>query len=279
MNSEIPGCNYRRGVAMKSFYMEKGLNAETYDVYHESMGPLEGDIEFYKSWARRMKGPVLEIGCGTGRILLEIAKTGIKIVGLDLSKAMLRILDSKRLSLPVEIRNLVSLVNADMTEFNLRREFPLIIIPFRAWQVILTPENQRRSLLAIRQHLTDEGRLIIDIFDPRLDFCLPGKRDMSSLDRKIKHPKSGNDILTRIPEHFNDTLNQVINEKWEFTELDAKGNVLRVEEEDLKIRWTYRWEMRHLFELTGFKVENEYSDFKGSPPDYGKEQLWVVRKS
>jgi len=264
---------------MKPFYMNKGLNVETYDAVHEIPSSVsEGDIDFYRSWANRMKGPVLEIGCGTGRVMLEIAKSGIEVVGLDLSHAMLEIFKSKVKALPDEIQKYISFVHGDMTDFDLRREFSLVIIPFRAWQVILTPQDQKRSLLAIRRHLKDDGRLIINIFDPRLDYCLPGKRDMSALDRTIKHPESGNDVLIRISEHFNDTLSQTINEKWEFKELDSKNNVVRFEEEDLILRWTYRWEMRHLFELTGFEVENEYSDFKGSPPDYGKEQVWIVKK-
>ena len=50
------------------------------------------------------------------------------------------------------------------------------------------------------------------------------------------------------------------------------------EEELLEIRWIFRYEMRHLFSLAGFVVEEEMSDYLGAPPAYGAEQIWVVRR-
>jgi hypothetical protein len=145
--------------------------------------------------------------------------------------------------------------------------------------VILSPDNQRRSLLTMKNHLNDNGRLIINIFDPRLDMCLPGEQDRSGNNRTIKNPLNGNEIEVQVAVHINDTLNQTFTETWRFSEGDASGHILRVEDEILRMRWTYRWEMRYLFELTGFEVENEFSDFRESPPAYGKDQIWVVKKS
>ena len=68
-------------------------------------------------------------------------------------------------------------------------------------------------------------------------------------------------------------------EVWEFTELDDAGNALRREQETLRMRWTYRFEMRYLLEVSGFEVIAEYSDFRGSPPRYGAEQVWVVGRA
>ena len=73
-------------------------------------------------------------------------------------------------------------------------------------------------------------------------------------------------------------MKQVLTELWRFTEINEAGDVLRQEEEVLTLRWTYRQEMRYLFELVGFEVEAEFSDFHGSPPAYGKEQVWVARR-
>ena len=76
-----------------------------------------------------------------------------------------------------------------------------------------------------------------------------------------------------------DPVAQVLREEWVFRETDAAGTVLSEEREELRMRWSFRWEMRHLFALTGFEVEAEYSDFRGSPPAYGGEQVWVLRKA
>ena len=71
---------------------------------------------------------------------------------------------------------------------------------------------------------------------------------------------------------------RVFTERWEFVERDGVGNAVRREEELLSMRWTYRREMRYLLELAGFEVEREDSDFRGSPPRYGAEQVWTARK-
>ena len=71
---------------------------------------------------------------------------------------------------------------------------------------------------------------------------------------------------------------KLMTEVWEFTELEDGGDALRSEQETLRMRWTYRFEMRYLLEVAGFDVVAEYSDFRGSPPQYGAEQVWVARR-
>ena len=73
-------------------------------------------------------------------------------------------------------------------------------------------------------------------------------------------------------------LSQVLTEVWEFAEHDDTGRVVRREQETLRMRWTYRYEMRYLLELAGFEVEAEHADFRGSPPRYAAEQIWVARR-
>ncbi len=67
-------------------------------------------------------------------------------------------------------------------------------------------------------------------------------------------------------------------EEWEFVELSQSGVSLRRETERLELRWTYRYELRYLLELTGFRIEAEFSDFHSSPPAYGAEQVWVAAR-
>ena len=70
---------------------------------------------------------------------------------------------------------------------------------------------------------------------------------------------------------------QILVEQWRTTELGLDGAILRTLEESLTLRWTYRWEMRYLLELSGYEIDAEYGDFQGSAPAYGREQVWVVR--
>lgn len=89
---------------------------------------------------------------------------------------------------------------------------------------------------------------------------------------------TGNRVTIEILERANDPLTQTLRETWRFRELAGSGEILREEEECLALRWTYRWEMRYLLELSGYEVETEYSDFHGSPPAYRGEQVWVARR-
>ena len=85
-------------------------------------------------------------------------------------------------------------------------------------------------------------------------------------------------MTTRVLRRRTEPLHQLMTEVWEFTELDEVGNTLRSERETLRMRWTYRFEMRYLLGVSGFEVEAEYSDFRGSPPAYAAEQVWVARR-
>jgi hypothetical protein len=74
-----------------------------------------------------------------------------------------------------------------------------------------------------------------------------------------------------------DHLTQIRRDLWRYRELGKNGKVLAEDTRNMALRWTYRWELHHLLALCGFAVESEYSDFRGSAPDYGKELIIVAR--
>ena len=110
------------------------------DVYDSIYAYVREDIPFYVEEASRLGGPVLELGCGTGRITLPIAQSGIDIVGLDNSDGMLEV--ARRKARLLEDGNgVVDLHMADMRDFSLGRTFPLVIIPFRGFLALLSVED------------------------------------------------------------------------------------------------------------------------------------------
>lgn len=249
-----------------------------YDLRHKDTTgtPAEGDVAFYIEQARETGGPVLELGVGTGRVALEIAKAGFEIVGLDLSEKMLARAREKVASTPPEIRHRVRLHYGDMTNFRLDHDFALVIVPFRAFHHILTAAEQKSCLRCVREHLRAGGCFVLNLFDPRLDLCLPGSHAPTERG-DIPLPDGNTERLT-IENRRNDPFNQAMAEEWHYQTLTPDGRVLSETTEVLRLRWTYRFEMEHLFELEGFEIEALYSDFKKSPPAYGKEQLWVARR-
>src|SRR5882757_2033093 len=136
------------------------------DYYDESavMRGRVQDVSFYREAAREFGDPVLELGCGTGRITMALAEAGKRITGLDLSERMLERAVKKRASLRVEARERLHLMQGDMARFDLGEKFRLIIIPFRPLQHLLEVKQQTDCLECVSKHLAPGGRLVLDVF-------------------------------------------------------------------------------------------------------------------
>src|SRR5207248_9500915 len=136
------------------------------DYYDESpivKGRVQ-DVAFYRNAVRDFGDPILELGCGTGRITMALAEAGKRITGLDLSGRMLEREVKKRAELRVEARERVHLMQGDMARFDLGEKFRLVIIPFRPFQHLLEVRQQMDCLECVRKHLAPGGRLILDVF-------------------------------------------------------------------------------------------------------------------
>lgn len=253
-------------------------DAGLYDSY--STG-LEGDEAFYVEEAARADGPVLEIACGTGRIMIPIAESGVSVVGLDRAPAMLEEARRKTAALPDDTQRRIEIVEGDMRTFSLERRFPLAIIPYRAFLHLMNADDQRRALTRIREHLTDRGRLVFNVFDPSIELIAAY---MSPLGGSLKHsgsfthPETGRRVLVSETRRY-DPSEQTLEEHRFFEEVDDEGRVLSKTTTPLYLRYVHRFEMHHLLELCGFEVEALYGDFRRGPFRHGNEQVWVARKA
>lgn len=260
----------------RRFYSLGGINAETYDVRTQTPA---GEIEFYVARARASGGRVLELACGTGRVSWPIARAGVSITGLDIESAMLEQAEAKGARETPDVRHRARFVRGDMTNFSLDADFALAIVPFRAFLMLLTVEQQRGALGAIRRHLRPGGTLIIDIFDPLYEMLVDEHSTPARDIPDFRHPRTGNTVSVKVPERINDHIQQQFTERWRFREVAADGAIVREEDELLTLRWIFRYEMRYLLELSGFEVEAELSDYLGAPPAYGREQIWIARRA
>ncbi len=252
-------------------YYGCGLAVATYDPFACAAGAR--DVAFYVECARRLGGPVLELATGTGRVLIPVAKVEYEAVGVDASPLMLQVARAKLAQEP-EIAARVELVEGDMCDFSLGRRFGLVLIPARAFQHVVEPDRQRRALQCVRRHLKPGGHLVVDLFDPSLEGLARPAEAMPV--REVRHPITGNLIRRTVVERRNDAFRQTVHETLRIEELDGEGRVVASEETSWALRWSMRQEMAYLFELCGFEIVAQYSDFDGSPPAYGREQLWVV---
>ncbi len=120
------------------------------------------DVEFYVEEARAAGGPVVELACGTGRIAVPIAKTGIAVIGVDASAGMLEVAREYAAAEGVEL----DLRQGDMREPPVTERVPLVLIPFRSLLHMTTEDDRLRALTAARERLLPSGRLVFDVFAP-----------------------------------------------------------------------------------------------------------------
>jgi SAM-dependent methyltransferase len=252
-----------------------GIAVQTYELFITGAATA-GDIQFYCDCARRFGGDVLELGVGTARVAIGLAEAGYNVTGLDLSPAMLEHARHKVAGMPPSVAERLTFVQGDMSAFDLGRTFPLILVPFRAFQHLLEPAAQRRALACMHRHLAPGGHLVIDLFDPRLEFCLPEAPPLEA-ECEALDPATGHRIRRTIVARANDPARQLIHERMRLDVIDGAGRIVATEETSWALRWTLRQEMTWLLELCGFQPVEQWSDFHGAPPAYGKEQVWVAR--
>ena len=247
------------------------------DYYDESpiVRGRTQDVAFYRQAARDFGDPILELGCGTGRITMALAQMGKRVTGLDLSERMLEYATRKRSKLHTEERERVHLVQGDMAKFDLREKFRLIIIPFRPFQHLLEVKEQMACLDCVRKHLAPGGRLILDVFqtdaermhDPVHMRETPVVEYKTSDGRKVG-------ITERVAAfHRAEQINDV---EMIYTIEHPGGKKERLVFA-WPLRYFFRYEVEHLLARCGFRVRALYGNFDGMPlEDSSPEMIFVA---
>lgn len=231
-------------------------DGETYDL---ALGEIDYGLEYYVGKAVQSAGPVLDVACGTGRILLRCLQQGVDVEGLDLYEPMLATLREKASKLglaPV-------LHQADMSEFSLSRKFALIMIPFNAFIHNMTQEAQLGCLACCRSHLQDGGELAFDTFFPSLEI-IGGPAGQRVLEGEMPHPTTGAAMRMYDTRTF-DRVEQTQHSINELEVLDAAGNVEHVYRSEIRSRYVFKQEMQLLLRLSGFARWRIDGDFSGRP--------------
>ena len=243
------------------------LMAQTYDAQYAVIRDPSADRQFYAGLAAETGGPVLELGCGTGRVLLPIAATGVPCVGVDPSAQMLRVFRSK------DIPPNLELVQGAMQTLALgRRDFGLAFSAFRAFQHLLTVDHQLEALTRIREHLRPGGWLALDVYEPdlaRMALVEEGETEQPPFEQ-------GGRRVRRSFRVRRDHRTQVADLVFSYRDLET-GEVLG--EERVSMRWTYRYELEHLLVRAGFAPFRWSSDFEGGPYEARGDIVVVARRS
>ena len=259
-------------------YDEYMFIAELYD--HVVPYRDRPDVGFFVEAAIESGGPVLEVGCGTGRVLIPTARAGMAITGLDLSPDMLEVCRGKLKAEPEEVRARVRLEEADMRHFALGQTFRLVTLPFRPFQHLTTVEDQLACLGCIHRALAEDGKLILDIFNPRLESLVQTKFGEEVSEEPEFSMQDGRRVIRRHKVVSRDEPNQI-----NFVELiyyvsHPDGRKERLVQA-FPMRYLFRFEAEHLLARAGFEVEQLYADYDKSPygSKYPGELIFVAGKS
>jgi ubiquinone/menaquinone biosynthesis C-methylase UbiE len=229
--------------------------------------PLEDPaIDWFRGLARMTGGPILELGVGSGRVAVPIAKDGHEIVGIDRSAAMLKRAEQQARRSRVTVR----LVEADMRSFSLDRAFALITIPANTF-LMLSAEDRWACLARCREHLTPTGRLAVDVFQP-------DPNTIAGLDGAVREDWRRIDPDTkRTVVKFSSTRGNVdgVTLHWWFDEELEDGAVRRIARE-ARMSYLYRREGELLFSAAGFELDSLHGDYTGAEVTAASPKLLFV---
>jgi SAM-dependent methyltransferase len=252
--------------------------AELYDVTYRH----EHDVALWSAVIDASGGSTaLELGCGTGRALIPLARAGYEITGLDASEAMLERCRENLAEEAPDVRARVTLVHGDMTSFSLENRFDAVLCVFNSFHHLRAVDDQLGCLDACRSHLEPGGLLVLDLFNPDPVSEAPeeasdeaaGDAPVESLASEEMPWTDGRTVkrLMTSCEYDWDTQTNHCELTYEITEPD--GGVRRVPER-FPLRLVHRFELEHLLARSGFRLLQLYGDYDRSP--FTRESVGMI---
>ena len=231
-----------------------------YDVYARfydlDFGEAEADLSMLQQFAVRCGSPILELGCGTGRVLLPLVRQGYQVTGIDASPAMLDIARHKVAA--EDLAGRATLVQQEMLELDLGGRFNLAFAAINTFMHLTATDDQLAALARIYRHLNPGGLLVLDLFNPDLGRLLDLRGQMT-LEKVMTDPKTGHRIV-RFHTDKADLGQQIIDVTFMVDEIDLQGHVQRTLF-PFSIRYLFRYELELLLRHAGFEIEAIYGSY------------------
>jgi len=229
--------------------------------HYDAMFPdAKQEIKFFTTFVR---GSVLELACGTGRVAIPLAEAGFSVTGIDYSEGMLKIARQKS--------SAVEWIQGDIRDFHLNRQFSTVIFVFNALCHLLTLEDFEACMRCVREHLAPEGRLIIDVFVPEFRI-LTHPHDSLFLFNQYDDPDGSGRIIVMSSNRYEpDTqINRIITYHRFPNGPEVQGS--------LTMRMYFPQELDALLKYNGFTIEQKFGDYDGKPFDSKSEQQIIVAR-
>ena len=251
--------------------------AEFYDTVPRSK--TRNDLKFYIEQAQQSGGPVLEMGCGTGRVLIPTARSGVNITGIDLSNNMLSICRRKLQQETPNVQNRAKLVFGDIRNFDLKSKFKLVTIPAGTFELLITVEDQLSCLGNVYRHLDPGGQFLLEVFDRDLNNLMSKNSEEESSKEPPYLMSDGTSVVVKSKNTDFNVLDQTATTEIIYYTTNLDGSQERIVH-SLILRHFFRFELEHLLARSGFEVKTLYADFDrsqyGSKPS--RELIITARK-
>jgi SAM-dependent methyltransferase len=255
--------------------------ARYYDLIHES---LTADIPFLLQLAAETasptgrEAPLLELGCGSGRLLLPLARAGYKVTGLDNSAAMLALAQERLAAEPPAVQSRVRLVEGDMSNGAAvlpgeDGRYRLIVAGYNTW-MHLAPAQTVLALHGSRSLLRPDGRLFLDLANP---FALAETDNTTTLALEtIVHDRQRDEVVVQLSAQRADTAEQIVDVTWLFDVSAAGGGPLRRHVVEMRYHYHFPHELELLLAQAGFRLDALYGDYDRSPFGETSERLLLI---
>ncbi len=276
--SALPGLKDNRGsmpsTTAPATAAEYDRFADIYGVWTDTAASTRANLPFYVDEYLAAEGPVVELGVGDGRIAVEAAALGCRLIGIDVSEAMLRLCRARAEARGVADR--LALLAGDFRTFSLDRPAGLIALPYHSLGHLVTPAAKRDALSRVYAQLRPGGRFVFD------DFLMTAalKAHMRQVQlRAAYRGEDGAERLLWVTSLLDDAAQTMTVVTWEDA-LDADGVLARRQYRRLSLSWLDPEQARGLLVAAGFAIEACYGDFARTPfdPATAHEQVWIARR-
>jgi len=253
--------------------MTLDLIAKYYDLLY---GNVEDDFSMWEALTQDVDGPILEVGCGTGRLLLPLAQAGHTLTGIDLSDVALETAKAKIST--ARLAEQITLQQADMRDFNLtQKDFALALVPLNTFMHLHTIDDQLAALKSIHRHLEPDGLLVIDLFHPDPTMLAEADGRLYFEDETVD--KTSGQTVQWYWRHDIELDEQMRHLTYVLDEIDEEGIVRRTQI-PFSLRFFYRFEMELLLRASGFSMETIFGSYELDPfHSHSPKMIVVARKS
>jgi ubiquinone/menaquinone biosynthesis C-methylase UbiE len=245
---------------------------EYYDFFPSNTTNLDQDVTYYVELAKRTGGPIIDLGCGTGRCSIAIAEQGIEVIGVDFSTEKLE--QAKKKAEDLKLSHRIKWIEASITNFQLPggQSSPLIIMSDRSFLQLINVRDQLNALKCIRRYLSEGGMFAFHVFVPHM------KKLMEMEGRytfRGSFPTGGEEEIEVYDFIELDLFNQIVVTTRYLERFTKRGESVDRTKTKIRLRYIFPTELSHLLAVCGFKIENRFGTFYRAPFDATSDEIIV----